>query len=434
MTHNTLCHVGALPPELFDKILFELESIRDLANFIATSRFVYRRFEAQRRAVLFRVLQNELGPVLTDARFLFLFPYSDPADEVHYYDWVHTMAAVYCDMLRGDKGYGVRGEAVPSLGELLDLCRTLHKINFLSDAYVAAQLRFFQDAVERTSGPCADLAPPPATAPLSRTERLRVVRAFYRRQIVSNAWASTIRPAHWTSEDTAAISNTSDHGGVRRGLFAAFEPWEMQQIDHAELFITQVCVALLGHAGLHAADHGNTAQPIQKAEFGDLYSHVDRLARYLQTNTSLASTALHGMSSGKSPPGNKDLSREYIYQYQLLPLVYAFQLDRSQTLPDPDRDKRERDEEEIGFVEDHVQLIPFGWVDALNRRYLDRFGDTLDEIPWLRLGSTEKKIARQNTANLWRYTGFALWDRARVEELKNLDRFSGVRTGWVLGC
>jgi hypothetical protein len=421
-----------LPPELFDKILCDLESIRDLANFIATSRFVYRRFECQRRVILFNVLQNELGPVLTDARFLFLFPYSDPADEVHYHDWVHTMAAVYCDMLRGDEGYGARGEAVLSLGELTELCRTLHTINFLSDAYVAAQMRLFQNAVELTSGPSDDLASSAAAAPLSRTERLRVVRAFYRRQIVSNAWASTRRLPQWTSEDAAAMVNTSDHGGVRRGLFAAFEPWEMQQIDHANLFITRLCVALLGHAGEHTADDGTTTQPIQKAEFGDLYSHVDCLVRYLQTHTSLANTVLRDVLGAKSSPGNEDLSREHIYRYQLLPLIYAFQQDRSQTLPDPGRDKRERDREEIKFVEDHVQLTPFGWVDALKGRYLDRFGDTLDEVPWLQLEFREK-IARQDTADLWRHTGFALWDLARVEELKKLDRFDGVRTGWVLG-
>jgi hypothetical protein len=100
MTHEPL-HLGALPPELFDKIFFELDTIRDLANFIVTARFVYHRFKAGRRTILFRVLQNELGPALPDARFLFVFPYSNPADEVRYYDWIYVMAGVYRDMLPG---------------------------------------------------------------------------------------------------------------------------------------------------------------------------------------------------------------------------------------------------------------------------------------------------------------------------------------------
>lgn len=64
-------HLGGLPPELFDKVLFEINAIRDLAQFIPTARFVYHRFRLQRRAVFFRVLQNELGPVLADAMFVY---------------------------------------------------------------------------------------------------------------------------------------------------------------------------------------------------------------------------------------------------------------------------------------------------------------------------------------------------------------------------
>ena len=45
-------HFGNLPPELFDKILLEINAIRDLAQFIPTARFVYQRFKAQKRAVL----------------------------------------------------------------------------------------------------------------------------------------------------------------------------------------------------------------------------------------------------------------------------------------------------------------------------------------------------------------------------------------------
>ncbi len=178
-------HLDALPPELFDKIFFEIDTIRDLANFVVTARFVYRGFRAQRRAILFRVLQNELGPALPDARFLFVFPYSDPADGVRYHDWIYTMAGVYRGMLPGGEGE----PGPPTLKELTELCRTLHLINFITDTYATAQLTLF-DLVGGGGTP--------ATAPLSRLERHRVMRAFYRRQIVSNAWASTRRLAQWT--------------------------------------------------------------------------------------------------------------------------------------------------------------------------------------------------------------------------------------------
>jgi hypothetical protein len=121
---------------------------------------------------------------------------------------------------------------LPSLAELTELCRILHQIDFLACTYIAVQLRSF--------GTEGDLA----AAPPSHTERQWVLRSFYLRQIVSNAWAPTRREPNCSEEDVAALSNTSDHQGVRPGLFAAFVPWELQQIDHANKFVTQLCVAL----------------------------------------------------------------------------------------------------------------------------------------------------------------------------------------------
>lgn len=239
--------------------------MRALCNLIITSRFVYRRFEGQKRPIILRVLENELGPVLTDAKFLRLFPYADPGGSpenwIMYWDGIHAMAAAYRDMLgSGGCGGGGGDMPVPSFAELTQLCHTLHKMNFLASTYVAAQLRSFGGEG-------------PATAPLSCTERLRVLQAFYRRQIVCNAWAPTRREPRWTDRDTAAIGNTSDHQGVRLGLFAAFEPWELQQVDHANYFITRLCAALC-LAG------EEVAQPIGEAEFGDIFSHIDCLVQY----------------------------------------------------------------------------------------------------------------------------------------------------------
>ncbi|AEO61524.1 hypothetical protein MYCTH_2311755 [Thermothelomyces thermophilus ATCC 42464] len=284
-------HLGALPPELFDKIFFELDTIRDLANFIVTARFVYHRFSARRQTILFRVLQNELGPALPDARFLFVFPYSDPTDEVLYHEWIYVMAGVYRDMLAGGEGHGVRGyPGPPTVEELTELCRTLHLINFITDTYVTAQLGSFD---------LAGGGGTPATAPLSRPERCRVMRAFYRRQIVSNAWASTKRPAHWDDLDSDAFSNTSTEQGRRLGLFAAFDPWDMQQIDHADEFITHLCCALVLRAAEVAAAGGG--REISPRQFGNLHARLDHLVRYLRAHRGVAKAAIGDLQSGKSP-------------------------------------------------------------------------------------------------------------------------------------
>ena len=72
------CYLGALAPELVDNILFEIDSVQALSNFIITFRFIYKRFKKRKGPVVLRVLQNSLGPVLTDAKFLGLPPCSDP--------------------------------------------------------------------------------------------------------------------------------------------------------------------------------------------------------------------------------------------------------------------------------------------------------------------------------------------------------------------
>jgi hypothetical protein len=419
---DVICHLGALPPELFDRILFELDSVRDLANFVATVRFVYRRFEAQKTAVLSGVLQNELGPVMIDAKFLSMFPYSDPKDWERYYDRMHDMAAVYREMLQG-----VRGDGVPSLGKLTDLCRTLHKINFIADTFLAAQLRSFLMPGEGASAPV--IRPDdPVTAPLTRTERLRVVRAFYRRQIVSNAWAPTRRGPYWGAEDSAAMSNTSTHQGKRLGLLAAFEPWELQQIEHANLFITRVCIALVHREG------DGPEESMQLERFGDLYAHLDALVRYLRANPELAEVALSDVSSRTEPSYSEVPYRRFVDRYSLLPLTYPWQSDRSESLPDPGAEKRERDGDKLVHVGDNVNLVPFAWVDALDGRFTTWFGDGLGSISQNRdQGGRRTYFDRWKTAFCWRCAGSALWDRSRAEALKRIPWLETARTGWAWG-
>lgn len=426
------CYLSALAPELFDNILSHLDSVRTLGNLITTSRFVYRHFEGREGPIILRVLQNELGPVLTDAKFLCLFPYTNPpGDWIMYWDKLHTMAAMYRDMLGCSGCSGGGGDVTDlSFAELTQLCRTLHKMNFLASTYVAAQLRLFGEGL--------------AAAPPSRTEWLRVLRAFYRRQIVCNAWAPTRREPQWMDQDTAAIGNTShDHQGERPGLFAAFEPWELQQVDHADRFVTRLCTALC-----LAREEAAAAQPIGKAEFGDVFSHVDRLVQHVRENPGIADAAL------RTPPSRRRLSssrefpdlaaaehRQFVERYALPCLQFAWQSHRLERFPDPARDQRRQQQEDGGgatvdFVGDAVDLPPFGWVDALDGYYVNWFGDALvDVIPWTPVPDEDEEetyFARDFSLQLWRDAGFTLWDQRRVESIKELDWLRTLRTGWLM--
>ncbi|KAL2138916.1 hypothetical protein VTI28DRAFT_6048 [Corynascus sepedonium] len=410
-------HLGTLSPELFDKIFFELDTIRDLASFVVTARFVYHRFKLQRRTILYRVLQNELGPALPDARFLFVFPYSDPADEVRYYDWIYIMTGVYREMLGGEGDPGP-----PTLKELTELCRTLHRINFITDIYATAQLGWFDFCGGGGT---------PATAPLSHRERRRVMRAFYLRQIVSNAWASTRRLARWTDLDSDAFSNTSREQGKSLGLFSAFEPWDLQHIDHVNVFTKRLCCALVCHAPEVV---GEGARDITPRQFGDLYARLDHLVRYLRAHPDVAKAAVGDVQSGTVHPRDESLYQEFVHRYELLPLTCIWQEQRAESFPDPILDKQEQDGLEIdNCVGDDPRQVPFGWSDALRGRYTHCYGSGLTIIPWLPpWESKEKEWAHTSLVSRWRHCGFALWDRERVEALKRLKRLEALQTGFLL--
>ncbi len=412
-------HLAGLPSELLDTILFEVDAIRDLAHFIATARFVYRRFRTQRRAVIFSVLQNELGTVLVDARFLFGFPYSDPADKDQYIGWLHLMADVYREMLRGGNT-PVRGDALPSLNELTALCRTLHQINFIADMYVTARLRSFDLAGGGGTS---------ATAPVSPLERQRLVRGFYRRQILSNAWAATKRPRHWTTEDTAAISNSSTHQGERLGLLGTLEPWELQHIDHADAFTMRLCLALVHHSPRTV----DGAPGISPRQFDELFAHLHCLVQFLQMHHGIAELATHDLPPGKEPAHCTRLRSDYENPYQMIPLRLAWQADRAASFPDPITDKWDQDGLAVPYVGEGLDLVPYGWSDALRGRYVKWFGEGLHSIPWLpRWQSNKQSLDQFNAWILWRDAGFSLWNRKRVEALKKLSVFGALHTGWVL--
>ncbi|KAH6843292.1 hypothetical protein B0I37DRAFT_384133 [Chaetomium sp. MPI-CAGE-AT-0009] len=404
--------LGTLAPELFDKIFFELGTIRDLASFVFTARFVYHRFELQRRTILFRVLQNELGLALPDARFLFIFPYSDPTDEVRYYDWIDIMTGVYREMLRGEGDPGP-----PHLKELTELCRTLRSINFITDIYATALLGWFDFC-----GGGGTLA----TTPLSYQERRRIKRAFYLRQIVSNAWASTRRLARWTDRDSNAFGSAGREQDESLGLFSAFKPWDLQYVDHANSFIKRLCCALVCRAPEVA---GEGAREISSRQFGDLYAQQDHLVRYLQIYPGVAKAAVGDIQSGTVHPRDESLYKEFVYRYQLLPLTYAWQNQRAKLFPEPILNKQEQHTLDM----DDPGQVPFGWLDALRGRYTCCYGQGLSAIPWLPpWESSEKHWVHNCLLDLWRHCGFTLWDRERVEALRGLKRFEALQTGFLL--
>lgn len=416
--------LARLPSELFDMILLEVDTVRDLARFITAARFVYLRFRIRRRVVLFSILYKELGPVLDDARFLFVFPYRDPhADQAAHIQWLRLMAVVYHEMLRDGKarsGMPVRKSDTPSFKELTGLCQTLYTINFLADMYVTARLALFDLAGGTDT---------PATAPLSALERQRLVRGLYRRQIMSNAWAATKRPhSGWSREDAAAISNSSTHQSEELGLLGTLQPWELQHIDDVDFFVTRLCFALV-----HFCPRTPKGDPvIPTGQFNDLIVHQDHLVQYLQTHSRFAKMAVRDLPAGREAARSAHLWDKYVNVYQMIPLRCSWQGALAHDFPNPVTDKWERDGLVVPYVGDGLDLIPYGWVDAMGERYLGQFGECLQRIPWLPPWQSSKESVQQGeNVRLWTHAGFSLWGRKRVESLKELPMFEPVHTGWV---
>ena len=454
MLDNARCFLlSALAPapELIDLVFSFIDSVSTLSSLITTCRLIHWRFNARKALVISQVLKNELGPALTDAKFLSTFPYRDlggPATWMRYWDGIHTAAGAYMEMLLGIGEAAKTGETALSLEEVTRLCRTLHHVNYLANAYMAVQLRSFSAEGSRSE----------SAARPSQCEWQRVLRALYRRQIINNAWVPTKRAARsgWLDQDMAVLSNPSEHSGVRLrpGLLATFKSWELQQVDHVDYFTKRLCAVL--RLASEAGSAG--ARPISDMDFGNMLTHVDCLVRYMQKHPDLVDTAFKTLlmlpgkvgssATGDNPP-------EYVLllqRYSLPCFSTGWQRWRSDAFPDPaveesdggpqvvpHADGRQR-HVTINFAGDAVDLVPYGWVDALSGRMVPWFGEAFYEHPE-RDGEDfsdgdEEKMRNMRLRlvylNLWRAAGFALWDRKRVEAIKTLDHLSMLRTGWVL--
>ncbi len=170
-------------------------------------------------------------------------------------------------------------------------------------------------------------------------------------------------------------------------------------------------------------------------EFGDLFSHVDSLVRYLQDHPSLADAALRALPKPESREEESDKVSDTTYETFVQPFeFYPFSMEShwnwESIMPDPDRLQREWDAPPMVFAGDHVDLLPFGWWDAFKGRYKESFAVTLPDPPWMPPGSRDPQ-APIACPKRWRAAGFALWDRSRVEAIKQHHQLRGLTTGWA---
>lgn len=117
----------------------------------------------------------------------------------------------------------------------------------------------------------------------------------------------------------AAISNSSTYQGEELGLLGTLEPWEMQQIEHTNIFITHLCLALVHHSSRTA----NGASGIPPRQFDELFAHLHRLVQFLQTHRGVAERAARNLAAAMEFAYCSRLHDEYINPYQMIPLRFA---------------------------------------------------------------------------------------------------------------
>ncbi|KAI0403847.1 hypothetical protein F4802DRAFT_272317 [Xylaria palmicola] len=243
--------------------------------------------------------------------------------------------------------------------------------------------------------------------------------------------------AFWSGHDVAALCNTSDHEGVRLGLFSAFKPWELQQINHVDCFVRWQCEAL--HPSWEWATHGITLD-----EPGKVFFYAESLVRYIREKSTdftdnLADTRLLAPPSGEMFMSN--------VPYSLGCLTTSVQTWRSQGFPDPVRDRPVHPQQQgdgsnntIEFVGDAVDRPPFGWIDATDGLNVYLFGDALVrpgsyvddyEVYDLRIEQAANGL-RYRWVEFWERAGFTFWDKSRVEALKKSGKLKIFQTGWVV--
>ena len=229
---------------------------------------------------------EELGPALLDARFLYLFSYRDAGKTVkscmRYWNWVRTTIPRYTDMLtsRCNRVWG--GAPIPSSAELTQLCHTLHGMNFLIDFYVTSKLPLFGGEG-------------PAAAAPSRTEYLRLLRAFYRQQILCNAWVPKRRVPRrvfyrFIDDEIDFEEHSRHHPGME--LPCLLVPWELQ-VDYIDHSVSRV------YAALYRSVTKISPGTMDQFQFSiDTSPRVEPLVRYIREHPpDIADPALRGLPS-----------------------------------------------------------------------------------------------------------------------------------------
>lgn len=404
-----------LPTELLDHILKSANCLSDLRALSITSRRIYSVFRIDRAGTIYRVLAVELGPdVLCDALGLSHIQALDgkSKDKAAYRHQFQDALSVYGAYLAGQRSNNPLVPLRLPLDCVLRLVSTYRDVAFLTDVFISCAIRLF-DRELRPSCQGADDFVADLVAPPSRSEWLRVLRAYYRLQIVLLFWGSRarVRTMFWGSRARVRRPEDLHVQDPNFCLFGLWETWEVHQWFCASAFYHRIRWALTPNLG-HQDPWTEALNKLPRSRWFDQFRGVVELVRTVDENAwqCTLDEASSFPSGGSVAAGNNEEARLVWFRTRLCQFLQGTGLPERHRFPVA-----------LRFEGDRVSTVPFGWVDAFDGQY-----------EWDFCGSQRGfRRMRQPIQGLWSRTGLIMWDKPRVEVLKTSALLSHVATGWA---
>jgi hypothetical protein len=395
-----------LSTELLVFILASTSSLTDLGALASTSRRIYAVFQAQKAVLIYHALAAELGPVLCDALG---FSHAEPLDTSlpSYHQQVREFLSVYEGCLSGQDRPPPRQPEF-SLDYVLGLVNSYRLMSYLASVYTTSHLQAFQDRLNPFPSHPLCFSPP------SRTEHLRILRAFYRVQLINNLWGHCASKRRSRSLEYSELETEC----FNYRLFGLWETWELQQVACVVSFLRQLRSRL---AWLE--DDDLSKEVVSERVFYRLGALRDLIEKLRAADGDAWAGTLKWCLAMVVPekvprpfalcdvhwlhPGAHSL------RMRLFPHgKYSFPVD-------------------MRFDGDHATAVPFAWVDAFNGRYAhDYFGFVA--LPSPAIETQYPNCTHHPLGALWSRLGFVMWDAPRVMALKLAPGYlTNFGTGWT---
>ncbi|TAQ85352.1 hypothetical protein B7494_g6315 [Chlorociboria aeruginascens] len=373
-----------LPPELKSQILFSL-SLADLSALVHASPAFHQCYLLNRKALLFGVLRTELGSVLIDAFAAYISEFLE-LQQLSYLRQVTEFLTSYEELRSTPSPLDVIQEKV-SLKNAIDLVQFFSITRVLATEFANSALTYLPISTK--------------SEPLSRTERMRILRAFYRLQICCNLFGANHRK-HWdllNSYETLNISCVD----ILRLFFCIFEPWEVEEIACVHAFMGKKYEQIFRSIQFDVSrDNPKFANKL--ARYGPLtpdgcfdFDTEDSVINLREGTISRGLRLFYKALNIKDHAHLVDLMSSNIGR-----CYFNFILDALERTPQherrwhwvSDRDQAQDTNEELPFHRDSEHTPPLAWVIIWKGTYSNIYGDY---IP-----------------NKLREWGYVMWDVARL--------------------